>query len=116
MSDEIKQSTTCEVEYCLEEFYIRRDRGDKPTSQCKFCIGEATRSRQKIRREERKRDYKNGLISPEPEKWCILCDEVKPFEEFYLRYDAQDLLSHYCRKCHMADNSMRKRLKKNANA
>ena len=101
----IKKCTSCKTEYLEEEFYRRSDR-DQLMSQCKFCYGDAVKKRQRKRRAERKEAYKNGEIQPIEEKWCKLCDDVKSWEEFYIKYDATDLLSHYCRECHKKDNLM----------
>ena len=106
MSDDIvKRCSKCKDEFLIEDFYRRSDR-DAPVSQCKFCSAEGTRERQKKRRAKKKEQFENGEIKPISEKWCILCDQVLPWQDFYMRYDSSDLLSHYCRKCHNKDNMM----------
>ena len=107
-NDIIKRCTKCRVEYCIEEFYIRRDR-DSHSSWCKFCVRDAQNERGVRKRESQKRLFEAGKIKPISEKWCLWCDEVKPWQEFYMKYDASDLLSHYCRMCHMRDNRSYKR-------
>ena len=59
---------------------------------------------QQLRYEERRKAYENGSLLPIEEKWCKMCDEVKSHKDFYLRFDLDTLLSHYCRKCHVKDN------------
>ena len=58
---------------------------------------------------ERREAYNNGTLVPLKEKWCKMCDDVKPSEDFYVRFDCDGLLSHFCRKCHMYDNKLYKR-------
>ena len=101
--DEIKQCSKCNEEFLLEEFYKRRDR-NAPVSQCKWCCKEEVKKRQKKRRAKRKQQYADGEIQPISEKWCVLCDEVKPWQAFYIKYDCSTLLSHYCKSCHNSDN------------
>jgi hypothetical protein len=67
----------------------------------------------KRRARERKLAYENGELVPQEDKWCKMCDEVKPYTEYYIRFDYDGLLSHYCRKCHMSDNKMYKRRRRN---
>ena len=99
----IKKCSKCKEEFLLEEFYRRSDR-DAPVSQCKWCCAEGVRERQKKRRAKKKKQFENGEIKPIAEKWCIVCDQVLPWQDFYIKFDAGDLLSHYCRKCHNSDN------------
>ena len=99
----IKKCSKCKEEYLLEEFYTRSDTG-RPVSQCKWCCKESVKQRQRKMRAKRKKDYKLGNIKPIAEKWCKLCDQVLPWQDFYIRFDCSDLLSHYCRKCHNSDN------------
>lgn len=63
------------------------------------------------RAEERRAAYEAGELQPAEERWCRMCDEVKPHQDFYLRFDTDTLLSHYCRECHKKDCKIRKRLK-----
>lgn len=61
---------------------------------------------------QRRADYKAGILKPAIEKWCKMCDQVLPTEAFYIRFDADHLLSHYCRECHKKDCKIRKRIKR----
>lgn len=70
----------------------------------------------KRRAEERRAAHKAGEIHPDSEKWCQMCDKVKPFTDFYIRYDYNGLLSQYCKVCHMKDCKVRKQIKKRMNA
>ena len=72
-----------------------------------------SRERGKARRLRKKELFEAGEIQPISEKWCRLCDDVKPWDEFYMKWDSQDLLSHYCRACHVADDALRKRINRN---
>ena len=63
----------------------------------------------KRRAAERREAYENGDMKPQGEKWCKLCDKVLSFESFYIRFDYDGLLSHYCRKCLMYDSKLYKR-------
>ena len=67
------------------------------------------------RAKERRTDYENGVLLPQEDKWCRMCDNVKTHEYFYIRYDYDGLLSQYCRKCHMKDNlAYKKRMRQHA--
>ena len=110
--DGIKKCRKCRVDYCTEEFYARTDR-DSLSSWCRFCITEMHRANGKALREQRKKLFNSGELKPISEKWCILCDDVKPWQEFYMKWDAKDLLSHYCRMCHVSDDTKRKRRQRN---
>ena len=63
------------------------------------------------RAEERRAAHKAGELHPMPEKWCKMCDDVKDFTEFYIRYDCNGLLSQYCKECHKKDCKIRKQIK-----
>ena len=65
---------------------------------------------------ERKAAYNNDTLRPMVEKWCRMCDDVKPSRDFYIRFDYDGLLSQYCRKCHMKDCKTRKQIKRKQNA
>ena len=111
MTDGVKACSKCKTDYCLEEFYPRKER-DGHSSWCKFCIRQAHNSSGKVRREQRRAEYRAGTLKPTVEKWCIICDDVKASEEFYLKWDSADLLSKYCRKCHVADDTRRKQIQR----
>ncbi len=64
------------------------------------------------RAKERRAAYEEGTLTPAIEKWCKMCDVVRPAHEFYIRFDADHLLSHYCKDCHKKDCKIRKRIKR----
>ena len=115
MTEGIKACSKCKVDYCLEEFYPRRDR-DGYSSWCKFCIRSSHNARGKRQRDKYRSAFLAGTVKPIEEKWCIICDDVKPSKEFYMKWDSPDLLSKYCRKCHIAANTTRERGKRKSNA
>lgn len=105
---ETKRCSNCKVVRSLEDFYTRTGR-TASGSWCKICTCTMSRERGKARRLRKKELFEAGELQPISEKWCRLCDDVKPWGEFYMKWDAQDLLSHYCRACHVSDDTMRKR-------
>jgi hypothetical protein len=105
--DGIKKCVRCKEEYMFEEFYEVSDRADGHAGTCKWCYLSLQRTRRTLRAQQRKEDYAAGLIKPMAERWCKLCDDVKAASEFYRRWDTDSLLSHYCKECHIADNTRR---------
>lgn len=77
----------CGVEKSLSEYYLRKNRNNMPTSNCKECIGlEAARKRfesaspekqdEMRERQERKNHLASGL------RLCNSCNEIKPVKEY----------------------------------
>jgi len=115
MTEEFKTCTKCKTEYLIEEFYTRSDRPGWRVPQCRFCVTAAVRTTQEERRVRIKEAYESGKLTVITEKWCKVCDEVKPSDQFYMKWDSKDYLSHFCKECHKYDCKIRARIKK-ANA
>lgn len=107
---EIKTCSLCKNDYLIEEFYPRTDRPKSTHSWCKFCSRERRNAHRTSRAAERRKQYDAGEITPMVEKWCKLCDDVLPADMFYRRWDTNSLLSHYCKSCHVADDTRRKQI------
>ncbi len=111
-TEEFKTCTKCKTEFLIEEFYTRADRPGWRVPQCKYCTKAKVRETQETRRARVKEQYESGTLEVMEEKWCRICDEVKPSSQFYMKWDSNDYLSHACKSCHKYDCKVRARIKK----
>jgi hypothetical protein len=90
----MKACTKCGVEKNLDEFYFRKERGIHD-SICRACTNDSKQARR------RKQGAKERVVVPSDatEKYCTMCEEVHPIEQFYTTGKKVDGTPRYKSEC-----------------
>ena len=99
---ELKKCIKCDTEKsATEEFFQLIKRTGKLNNQCRDCMREYHRDRNKKKNESEGKVVKK--VDPEPfrgvKKTCIECKEEKDISEFQKRSDSADGHNNKCREC-----------------
>ena len=112
LDSELKKCTKCKEEKPTTDFYFKDEDSLRP--ECIECYKDSAKKYASSTRQINRKLYEDGELKPPIEKWCKVCDEIKPPEDFYMNFQSKELLSSYCKSCHKKDTAQRKSRKSKA--
>jgi hypothetical protein len=98
-----KICSVCRTEKPLDQFYVRSNRPDGHTSQCKACDIKRVREKQAQYKAQPKPDISGTM------KTCPRCAKEKPITEFNQAKSTRSGVSTYCKPCAYELYDMRRR-------